>query len=648
MNGRRGLRRFGAIVAWLAAASVFVAAPALADGGDARLVLRQVDAVKYPDVALTVMPVGAKPASYKVSENGKDVGTVKAQTALAAKVPVGVVFLVDTGTMMKTGNALDQLKEALIQVMNHRGANEQYALMSFGITTRILANFSSDQASITAAINALQASNTRDESVLRDASRAALAMLGDNPSLQPNLVIISGSTDSVSSSSMSQLQGDIIDAAASVRTIGIKTKELDSDALKSLASVGTATYTEVSDPARVGDALAAAQNELANQDVLTYTGTKNTTVVDLQVAAGNLQAHATFNAGAITAGRNLNPTIFTPSLGDGPEFLRGTNGKYIGAGLALAAFILLAFGIGLVMVRDRSALETVLQPYSEGFVADSDDDGSQGSFAETKFIQKAVALTSQIATNRGFLPRVERALEMADLPLRAAEAIFFYISGAVVLTALFIVLTKNLFVGLLALLVFVLLPPAALNYLAGRRRRKFMSQLPDTLQLLAGSLRAGYSLMQGVEAVSQEVDDPMGRELRRVVVESRLGRPLEVALDDSAARMGSPDFEWAVMAIRIQREVGGNLAELLLTVAETMVHRERLRRDVKALTAEGKVSAIVLGILPPGLGVAMWVINPEYINKLFTDRLGNYMLGGSIVLALVGFYWMKKCVEIEV
>ena len=98
-----------------------------------------------------------------------------------------------------------------------------------------------------------------------------------------------------------------------------------------------------------------------------------------------------------------------------------------------------------------------------------------------------------------------------------------------------------------------------------------MGQLPDTLQLLSGTLRAGYSLMQGVEAVSQEVADPMGIELRRVVTEARLGRPLEDALEGTAERMGSPDFGWAVMAIRIQREVGGNLSELLLTVAETMV-----------------------------------------------------------------------------
>ena len=146
----------------------------------------------------------------------------------------------------------------------------------------------------------------------------------------------------------------------------------------------------------------------------------------------------------------------------------------------------------------------------------------------------------------------------------------------------------------------MLFPPAFLNFLASRRKKKFTAQLPDTLQLLSGTLRAGYSMMQGVEAVSQEIDDPMGRELRRVVTEARLGRPLEESLDSSAERMASADFAWAVMAIRIQREVGGNLSELLMTVADTMTQRERLRRDISALTAEGRISAIVLAILPVG------------------------------------------------
>ena len=102
------------------------------------------------------------------------------------------------------------------------------------------------------------------------------------------------------------------------------------------------------------------------------------------------------------------------------------------------------------------------------------------------------------------------------------------------------------------------------------------------------------------------------------------------------------------MAINIQREVGGNLAELLMTVADTMIQRGRLRRDVKSLTAEGKISAIVIGILPPGLGATMWVINPKYVRPLITEGLGQALLIGSTLLAAVGFWWMKKVIEVEV
>jgi tight adherence protein B len=154
--------------------------------------------------------------------------------------------------------------------------------------------------------------------------------------------------------------------------------------------------------------------------------------------------------------------------------------------------------------------------------------------------------------------------------------------------------------------------------------------------------------MQGVEAVSQEVSEPMGRELRRVVTESRLGRPLEESLDAVAERMDSPDFAWAVMAIRIQREVGGNLSELLMTVADTMTHRERLRRDVKSLTAEGRISAYVLAALPFLLGLAMYVLNPDYMSSLFEETVGRIALAGGIILMVGGFAWMQAIVKIDV
>ncbi len=244
------------------------------------------------------------------------------------------------------------------------------------------------------------------------------------------------------------------------------------------------------------------------------------------------------------------------------------------------------------------------------------------------------------------LETVETKLEKADLPVRPAEAIFFYMIGVLVFVVLGLAL-QGLFGAFIGLIVFGLTPIAVLDVMGTRRQRRFTAQLPDMLQLLASTLRAGYSLLQGVDAVAEQVQDPMGKELRRVLVEARLGRPLETALDDSARRVHSKDYEWAVMAIKIQREVGGNLAELLQTVAETMVARQRLRREIQTLTAEGRISAIVLGILPLAIGAAVYALNPGYLDPLFHRGSGQILLLGSILVAIAGFLWMKKIIDIE-
>ena len=143
-----------------------------------------------------------------------------------------------------------------------------------------------------------------------------------------------------------------------------------------------------------------------------------------------------------------------------------------------------------------------------------------------------------------------------------------------------------------------------------KRLRKFEEQLPDVLNLLSGSMRAGFSFAQGLEAVADEAPEPSKRELQRAFAESRLGRPIEDALEDSANRMHSVDLTWAVMAIRIQREVGGNLAELLDTVARTMTERERLKREILTLTAEGRMSGWILGVFPLLFGLLLYMVQP--------------------------------------
>src|ERR1700680_575429 len=165
-------------------------------------------------------------------------------------------------------------------------------------------------------------------------------------------------------------------------------------------------------------------------------------------------------------------------------------------------------------------------------------------------------------------------------------------------------------------------PLAYLELRRMRRLRKFEMALADMLNLFAGSMRAGFSFAQALEAVAEEASQPSGRELQRCFTESRLGRPIEDALEDSAHRMHSVDLMWAVMAIRIQREVGGNLAELLDTVASTMTERERLKHEMLALTAEGRLSAWILGVFPPGFALVLFAIQPDYMKVLFQNGIG--------------------------
>jgi tight adherence protein B len=203
---------------------------------------------------------------------------------------------------------------------------------------------------------------------------------------------------------------------------------------------------------------------------------------------------------------------------------------------------------------------------------------------------------------------------------------------------------------LLALVGLVVVPFGAkllLSFKGGRRRAAFADQLDDSLQLMASSLRAGHSLLRAVDAVSQEAGAPMSEEFARIVNETRVGRDLNDALDEVSARMGSDDFTWVAQAIAIHREVGGNLAEVLDAVGHTIRERNGIRRQVKALSAEGKLSAIVLMALPFAIIGFIWMSNPGYLAK-FTQSLAGYvMLAVSAVMLTIGALWLKKTVAIK-
>jgi tight adherence protein B len=161
-------------------------------------------------------------------------------------------------------------------------------------------------------------------------------------------------------------------------------------------------------------------------------------------------------------------------------------------------------------------------------------------------------------------------------------------------------------------------------------------------------MRAGHSFIQSLDSAAKEIDDPAAREFGRVLTEIRLGRDTDDALGALVERVGSQDLEWAVTAIKIQRRIGGNLSEVLETVAKTIRERETLRRQVRVLSAEGRISVVVLTVLPILIGAYLMVVNPEYLRTLTTTTPGIVISVSAGVLMALGYFWMRRIVRLNV
>jgi tight adherence protein B len=193
-----------------------------------------------------------------------------------------------------------------------------------------------------------------------------------------------------------------------------------------------------------------------------------------------------------------------------------------------------------------------------------------------------------------------------------------------------------------------LLPVLYLKFAASRRANKFENQLPDVLTLVASSLSTGFSLLQALDAVARDAAEPSAKEFSRALAETRIGAELNESLAHLAARMNSSNVRWTAMAIDIQRQVGGNLAETLRNTAATLRDRQSLARHVKALAAEGKLSAYILIALPIGIFLYMLVVNRPYVELLWTRMFGIGMLVAAVVSMIFGVFWMNKVVKVEV
>ena len=644
---RNSRSRLGALMVGLAAvACLFGVVGVVGSAGAAEdlppsLTVQKVDA-RGDEVNAFGNLVGGDAQRLRARVNGKDVA---ADVVAGSDLPLDAVVVLDNSASL--GNATVQLaKQSLAPLLPGKGITRSLALVTTGGGASVAIGSTTSADAFQAALDDVEPVGA---SLTWDGLVRAADIIGNDGSAQQNIILFSASAPQVGTATAATAQGAMAQAGAQLNAVVIP-RGADLEAIDNMVASLGGSVTMAADEEGLDEAVDSVAVQLQGRFVLRYPSTGSSSSTTLTVSAGKLSTTVAYVPGTTKSGAaNLAPPVsVSPSITE----------RILGNPLGLILIVLIGFGavalfiwtlLNMVLPSSDNLnrrLKVYEDPYGES--GEEADEPADGSHTTVPIIQRAVEFTGDVAQKRGLLEKLEGDLERANLPLRGAEALFFLAVAVVLMSLLTFALTRSLLPALVVAAATVLIPRAVLSIAVRRRCRAFEQQLPDTLTLMAGTLRAGYSIGQGFEAVSTEIPDPMGRELRRVVTETRLGRPLDEALESVAERMKSDDFSWAVMAIRIQREVGGNLAELLVTVAETMTQRERLRRDVATLTAEGRMSAIVLGFLPPALGLVMWAINPAYMQKLMTPGLGYILLGLGLVSMLIGFAWMKKIITIEV
>lgn len=628
----------------LGIAAVFVGdAGAQKGSSDADVTVDRVDAtgdVVVADGSLT----GADPATLQLNAAGQDVDASDVAT-VGKGLRNEVVAVLDTTASL--GNATVQLaKQGLDPLMPGAGATSTLGVISTGGQAVVQVGPTSSAQQVASGLDTVVPSGS-SAATWNGLDRAA-ALLADRPSDSVGTVVLfSAAAEPLDPAALSRARSALQQAGVRLDVVAMR-KGTNLEALSEMVAALGGTITIVDSDEQLAAAFAGVAEGLEGRFRLSFPAPDGSDpLVPLTIAAGDASSVLAYADGAVRAGADALAPVATDGGGGGifanPLF------KWLAIVMAIAAVMMLVWAVATMVLPNENDLTRRLEAYDESFGTElSDFDQPEESSVSVPILQKAVDFTGEMAERRGVLDKVEVMLERANMPLRAPEAMFFTAIGAAIVVVLSFMLTGNALIALFVAVVAAFLPSAVLNFKIRQRQKAFRNQLPDMLTLLAGTLKAGYSIGQGFESVSTEVEDPMGRELRRVVTETRLGRSLEESLDAVAERMDSDDFSWAVMAIRIQREVGGNLAELLMTVADTMTQRERLRREVSTLTAEGKMSAIIIGALPPGLAAVMFVMNPTYIKELFSPGLGYALLAGAVLMMVIGFAWMKKTITIEV
>jgi tight adherence protein B len=641
-----------AVVPLLLLAIVGPGAPASADQDPAVTV-----AATSPGQVVLAASVDAasstRAPAVTVSSGGRTLPAT-AQVVQAAASPAearAVVVVLDTSGSM-AGPPLEAARAAVLGFAAAVPADLEIGLVAVADEPKVLVRPTRNRAAVRTALSATRAGG---QTALYDGLRRAADLVRSYP--ERRLLVLSDGEDTVSGGDIAAVASGLAATGARVDVVAFRT---DADGLDRLRRLTRATGGQAFESAGQ-EALAGAFRSAA----ATYRLRLSVAVtVPAELAGSSATLTVTVGSGA-TARRSTVPVTFA-AAGPPPATRAPAPSPllqpWLLAVLVFAGLLTLALFATAPMRRPvgRERLEQVDRFRLAAIGAATAAAGGTGASATgaagtaggahpRSALTRAVLDLSQRMVRPGAAEdRLTLQLERAGMAMRPHEWIALRSATCVAGALLF-----GVFGGLTGLLLGALLgwlaPGLYRRFRQSRRTRAFTDQLPDALQLVVGSLKSGFSLGQAIDAVTRDLTTgPLTAEFSRALAETRLGADLSDALERVARRVGNDDLGWAVMAVRIQRDTGGNLAEILQTTVDTLRERDRLRRHVQALSAEGRLSGYILVAMPIVLAGWMFMVRRDYLRLLWTTPPGLILLLVGIGLIVVGAFWMSRWVKVEV
>jgi len=641
------MRRAVAIVLLLLA---FAGAPAAfaAEEPDAEslvLPIEQIDHSAHPEVTVTVtvprelVGLNLRPEDFFVSENNE------ARALDVMQLPseeLAVVLVLDTSGSMR-GEALLAAKRAVDSFLQQMPPGVEIALVSFGDTARLDSQFTEDYDAILDAIGPLQATG---ETALYNAVLLGSNLFDNIEAPRRAMILLSDGGDTASTIELEDALIALLDAGPRFIAVELESSENDSATLQRIEAATTGTLVSASDPTALTEIYEETASDLVNQYELTFTSqAEGITNLVVAVRRGEVAAIASTRAQFPPLPILEEPEapvvaepepIFVPTP---PVVALDVPWIATPAGLAVAA---------LAIFSALAVTFLLMVPTRQGGLAFFGLVGRRPR-GESRFSGLAASATmfAEEALSRSHGDRaVRKLLDRAGIRLRIGEFLVLLVGvGIAAFAAAFAFL--NLTAAAVIAVTAVFAAIALISAIGARRAEKFRSQLPDTLQLIAGSLRAGFGLTAAIGAVADEQEDPTAEEFNRMQIEVQLGRTIEESLRAAAIRVQSEDLPWVADAIEIHRETGGDVADLLDGIAATVRERERVRGQIKVLSAEGRISGLVLILMPFVLAAITYFAAPGYFAELTDSTEGRWMIAGALFDMFIGIIWIRQITRLR-